>query len=146
LAPEVLNTYRGKHIAIIHKTVVAVGDTYAQLRADVDQRYPNELPYLAYIAGDGGASAGVDQTPNTQVAEPVAAEISDDTAEPLPDLPPSVEAQALAAPVDDDELLPIVPLPAGLPEPERVPEAVPRRTLTKKTGRQQVNSKLRKLT
>ena len=49
LAPEVMGRYIGKHIAIIHKKVVAVGETYDTVRAEADRLYPNEMPYLAYI-------------------------------------------------------------------------------------------------
>ena len=49
LAPEVINSYRGKHIAIIHKNVVAVGETYGDVRLQAEELFPNEMPYLAYI-------------------------------------------------------------------------------------------------
>ena len=49
LAPEVLDQYVGRHIAVIHKKVVAAGDTYEQVRIAAEQLYPNEMPYLAYI-------------------------------------------------------------------------------------------------
>ncbi len=50
LAPEIIGQYTGKHIAIVYKKVVAVGDTYEDVRAQAEQLYPNEMPYLAYIA------------------------------------------------------------------------------------------------
>ncbi len=52
LAPEVMGRYIGKHIAIIHKKVVAVGETYEDVRIEADKLYPNEMPYLAYIPDD----------------------------------------------------------------------------------------------
>jgi hypothetical protein len=49
LANEVLDQYVGRHIAVIHKKVVAAGDTYEQVRTAAEALYPNEMPYLAYI-------------------------------------------------------------------------------------------------
>lgn len=49
LAPEVMERYIGKHIAIIHKRIVAAGDTYEFVRAEAQKLYPDETPYLAFI-------------------------------------------------------------------------------------------------
>jgi hypothetical protein len=49
LAPEIMERYIGKHIAIIHKRVVAAGDTYEFVRAEAQKLYPDETPYLAFI-------------------------------------------------------------------------------------------------
>lgn len=49
LAPEVMERYIGKHIAIIHKRIVAAGDTYEFVREEAQRLYPDETPYLAFI-------------------------------------------------------------------------------------------------
>jgi hypothetical protein len=49
LAPKVINQYLGKHIAIIHKRVVASGGSYDGVLEKAQQLYPDETPYLAYI-------------------------------------------------------------------------------------------------
>lgn len=49
LAPEVMERYIGKHIAIIHKRIVAAGDTYEFVREEAQKLYPDETPYLAFI-------------------------------------------------------------------------------------------------
>jgi hypothetical protein len=62
LAPEVINNFRGKHIAIIHKKVVAVGETYEHVRVQAEELFPNEMPYLAYIPEDDSEYPDEDQT------------------------------------------------------------------------------------
>jgi hypothetical protein len=63
LAPEVLDQYVGRHIAVIHKKVVACGDTYEQVRLAAEAQFPNEMPYLAYIPDD----AFIDEQPVASV-------------------------------------------------------------------------------
>ena len=49
LAPEVMTRYVGKHIAIIHKRVVAAGTSYEEVLEAAEELYPSEMPYIAYI-------------------------------------------------------------------------------------------------
>jgi hypothetical protein len=63
LATEVLDQYVGRHIAVINKKVVAVGDTYEQVRIAADVQYPNDMPYLAYIPDD----AFIDEQPTANI-------------------------------------------------------------------------------
>jgi hypothetical protein len=44
-----MERYVGKHIAIVHKRVVAAGDTYEFVREEAQKLYPDETPYLAFI-------------------------------------------------------------------------------------------------
>ena len=68
LAPEVMERYIGKHIAIIHKRIVAAGDTYEFVREEAQRLYPDETPYLAFIPpiAPGAAQTG----PVAAAAEP----------------------------------------------------------------------------
>ena len=62
LAADVINNYIGKHIAIINKRVVAVGDSYEDALEEARRKFPDETPYLAHIpdpadeAGENAAS------------------------------------------------------------------------------------------
>jgi hypothetical protein len=49
LAPHVIDQFRGKHIAIIHKRVVASGTSYGGVLEKSGELFPDETPYLAYI-------------------------------------------------------------------------------------------------
>ena len=49
LAPEVISQYVGQHIAIVHKQVVAAGNTYEEVLQTAESLYPDEMPYIAYI-------------------------------------------------------------------------------------------------
>jgi hypothetical protein len=53
LAPEILALYQGRHIAVIHKKVVAAGSTFTEVRTEANRLFPNEMPYLAYIPVPG---------------------------------------------------------------------------------------------
>jgi len=52
IATEVLDQYIGRHIAVIQKRVVAVGDTYENVRAEAERMFPNEMAYYAFIPDD----------------------------------------------------------------------------------------------
>jgi hypothetical protein len=63
LAPEVMERYIGKHIAIIHKRIVAAGDTYEFVREEAQRLYPDETPYLAFIPIVAQPTTPPEQTP-----------------------------------------------------------------------------------
>jgi len=49
LATDVMKHYIGKHIAIVHKQVVASGTSYDDVFRVAEELYPDEMPYIAYI-------------------------------------------------------------------------------------------------
>jgi len=49
LASDVINRYYGQHIAIVHKRVVAAGNSYEEVLRQAEEAYPTEMPYIAYI-------------------------------------------------------------------------------------------------
>ena len=49
LATDVINRYYGQHIAIIHKRVVAAGNSYEEVLRQAEEAFPTEMPYIAYI-------------------------------------------------------------------------------------------------
>ncbi|HEY3330317.1 MAG TPA: DUF5678 domain-containing protein [Capsulimonadaceae bacterium] len=49
LAPEIIDRFVGRHIAIVHKRVVAAGDSYDEVLKTATELFPDELPYIAYI-------------------------------------------------------------------------------------------------
>ncbi|HEX5323987.1 MAG TPA: DUF5678 domain-containing protein [Capsulimonadaceae bacterium] len=68
LAPEVMERYIGKHIAIVHKRVVAAGDTYEFVREEAQKLYPDETPYLAFIPPVAAGRPASTDTPDGQSA------------------------------------------------------------------------------
>lgn len=49
LAPDIIDRFVGHHIAIIHKRVVAAGNSYEEVLKTSQELYPDETPYIAYI-------------------------------------------------------------------------------------------------
>jgi hypothetical protein len=52
LAPKVINQFIGSHIAIVHKKVVAAGDSYEAVVEEAERLFPDETPYYAFIPED----------------------------------------------------------------------------------------------
>ncbi len=55
LSQGVIENYVGRHIAIIFKRVVAVGDSYDQVLEEALRLFPEETPYLAFIPAKDAA-------------------------------------------------------------------------------------------
>ncbi len=49
LAPDVMNQFVGKHIAIVRKRVIAAGNSYEEVVQAAKASHPDEVPYIAYI-------------------------------------------------------------------------------------------------
>ena len=50
LSPKIINQYVGSHIAIVHKAVVASAESYEAVVEEALRLFPDETPYIAFIA------------------------------------------------------------------------------------------------